>query len=918
MADRVPAVQARLHGRGAECAALDSVIEAARGGASRTLVLQGEAGIGKTALLRYAVESASDLRVLRAAGVESEMELAFAALHQLCGPLLDRVEQLPAPQRDALAIVLGLRAGAAPDGFLVALATLTMLSEAAEEQPLLCVVDDAQWLDHASARTLAFVARRLLAEPVALVVAAREPGAELRALPQLEVRGLGDGDARAVLASAIRVPLDKLVRDRIVAETHGNPLALLDLPRGLSMTELAGGFGLAVERGLSGRIEDSYVRRLEPLPEETRSLLLVAAAEPVGDPVLVLRAAERLGSGIPAAAAAQAEGLLTIAERVTFRHPLVRSAVYRSATPPERRAAHRALADATDPHVDPDRRAWHLAQAAAGPDEEVAVELERSAGRAQARGGFAAAAAFLQRSVALTREPARRADRALAAAQASLQSGAFDAALDVLATAEAGALDELQRARVDLLRGRIASASSFGAAAAQLLKAGKRLEPLDVELARDTYLDAWGAALAAGELAAGTLQDVSAAIRAAPPLPEEPRVSDLLLDGLALLITEGLAPAAPTLRSAVRAFRDDDDVLLWGAVAATAAAALWDMESFRAVIDRQVDLARDAGALALLATALQGKGICVTWTGEFREAASVIAEADAVTGASGVRISPYGGMLLAAYRGREAEASALLGTTIEDAAASGEGLGVQYARWATALLANGLGHYDDALANARQASEATPELFVSHWALSELVEAAVRSGRADVAREAATRLADVTRATEADWGLGIAARAQALASEGDDAEPLYAEAIDRLGRTPLRPELARAHLLYGEWLRRQNRRSDAREHLRTAHDLFTAIGMDAFAERTRRELLATGEKVRKRLPETRNQLTPQEEQIARLARDGLSNAEIGARLFLSPRTVEWHLHKVFGKLGISTRRALHDALPARRAEVVSV
>jgi DNA-binding CsgD family transcriptional regulator len=922
MADRHPVLAGvnRLRGRRTECAVLDRTFAAVREGESRTLVVRGEAGVGKTALLNYAVEAAPDLRVVRAVGVESEMELAFAALHQLCAPMLDRLGRLPAPQREALEIVFGLSGGAPPDRFLVGLAVLSLLAEVAEERPLVCLVDDAQWLDHASALTLAFAARRLCAEPVGLVFAAREPGEELRGLPELGVQGLRDRDARALLGSVVRFLLDERVRDRIVTETRGNPLALLELPRGLTATQLAGGFGLLGAHALSGQIEETFLQRLEALPEEARLLLLVAAAEPVGDPLLVWRAAERLGIALSAATAAETEGLLAIDQRVTFRHPLVRSAVYRSASPQERRAAHLALAEVTDPEVDPDRRAWHLAAAAPGPDERVAVELERSAGRAQARGGLAAAAAFLQRSVALTREPTQRADRALAAAQANLHAGAFDPALGLLATAEAGSLSEFQRARVDLLRGEIAFASSVGNDAPPLLlKAAKGLERLDLELARETYLDAWGAALFAGRLAtAGSLLQVSRAARSAPAPTHPPRPSDLLLDGLALLITEGRTAAAPMLRRAASAFAAEevsaDENFRWGWLTTVPSNVLWDDASWHAINARQLRLARDAGALARLPIDLTASAILVAWWGDFARAAAVTAEADAVIEATETRIAPYGAMLLAAFRGWEAEASTLIETAIKDATAGGQGIGVQYARWVAAILFNGLGRYDQALAAARQASDDTPELFLSAWALPELIEASIRSGKTQLSAGALERLTEGTAAAGTEWALGIEARSRALLSDGEAAEGLYGEAIDRLSRTRLRPELARAHLLYGEWLRRENRRVHARAQLRIAHDMLGAIGMEAFAERARRELLATGEKVRKRTVETRDELTPQERQIAALARDGLSNPEIGARLFLSPRTVEWHLRKVFTKLGISSRRALHDALPSPERE----
>ena len=907
-----------MRGRPSECALLEDLISSIRRGESRSLVLRGEAGIGKTALLEYLVEAASGLTVVRAVGVESEMELAFASLHQLCAPLLDRIERLPAPQRQALEVVFGLRAEAAPDRFLVGLGVLTLFSDVAEERPLLCVVDDAQWLDHASALTLAFVARRLLAEPVGLVFAAREPGEELQHVPELEVHGVCDSDARALLRSSVRFKLDERVCDRIVAETRGNPLALLELPRGLTATQLAGGFALLEAQALSGRIQESFVRRLEALSDHARRLLLLAAAEPVGDPLLLLRASNRLGIAV-SAAESETDGLLAIGERVTFRHPLVRSVVYQSAVVPERRAAHLALARATDREFDPDRRAWHLAAAAAGPDEQVASELERSAGRAQARGGVAATAAFLQRAVALTQDPARRVERALAAAQASFQAGAFDAALGLVATAEAGALDECQRARVDLLRGHIAFIAFYGSDAPPLLlKAARRLEPFDLELARDTYLTALGAAQMAGHLAPGdVLLETCRAAQALPPPPSAPRPLDLLLDGLALLTTEGHAAATPTLQRAAKALADIpvEDVLQWGWIAPSASALVWDLEGMRAICAREVQLLRDAGALAALPSSLSTLGNATGWMGDFPAAASLIAEADSVAATTGSRMGPYSLLRLRALQGREAEVSALLASAIEIAAAVGQGMAAAWAQWAAAVLYNGLGRYEQAASAARQATLDTVNPFVVMWALPELVEAAVRGGDAELARDALERLADTTQPCGTDWALGIEARCRALLSDGETAERLYQEAIDRLGRTRLRTELARAHLLYGEWLRRESRRVDAREQLRAAYGQFTAIGMEAFADRARGELQTTGEKVRKRTIETRDDLTAQEWQIAQLARDGLSNPEIAARLFLSPRTVEWHLHNVFTKLGIRSRRELSSAFPGTKSEL---
>ena len=890
-----------------------------RQGESRVLVVRGEAGIGKSALLAYLVGAASDLTVVQAIGVESEMELAFASLHQFCAPMLDRLERLPAPQREALKIVFGLTQGPAPDRFLVGLAVLSLLSETAEERPLLCVVDDAQWLDRASALTLAFAARRLLAERVGLVFGARVVGEALRGLPELEVRGLGVEDARALLKSAVRFPLGEQVRDRIVAETGGNPLALLELPRGLTAAQLASGFGLlgaqAQPGALPGRIEESFARRLEALPEETRRLLLLVAAEPAGDPLLVWRAAERLGISAAATIDTETDGLLTLGEQVTFRHPLVRSAVYRSAAAEERRAVHLALADVTDRQIDPDRRAWHLAAAATGPDEEIASGLEHSAGRAQARGGLAAAAAFLQRSVALTGDPARRVDRALAAARANLYAGTFDTALRMLLIAEAGSPDELQRARTELLRAQIAFSSNIGSDAPPLLvSAARRLERLDPELARETYLDAWGAAMFAGRLAAaGGLLEVSRAARAAPASAHTPHPSDLLLDALALLITEGRTAAASALRRASEAFAATDDPaenrFRWTWLPPVPSYVLWDDEGWYAINARQLQLARDAGALARVPMGLITQAVIDAWSGEFTSAAAATAEAEAITEATGIRIAPYGAMLLAALRGREADGSHLLESAINDAAAVGQGFGVQWGEFVKAILFNGLGRYEQALAAAQRASDDTPQLFISSWALAELIEAASRSGEPELGTDALERLTEDTSAAGTDWGSGVAARSRALLCEGGEAERLYREAIERLGRKRLRPELARAHLLYGEWLRRERRRADARAQLRTAHEMFGAIGMEAFEERARRELVATGETVRKRTVETSNDLTPHETQIARLACEGLSNPAIGARLFISPRTVEWHLHKVFEKIGINSRRELKRVLP---------
>ena len=914
-----------LRGRRSECEALDQLVAGVLAGHSRALVLRGDAGVGKTALLDYLTASASGFRVARAAGVESEMELPFAGLHQLCAPMLDRLERLPDPQRDALGTAFGLSSGESPERFLVGLAALTLLSDIADERPLVCVVDDAQWLDRASAQALAFVARRLRAEAVAMVFAERQATSELAGLPELALSGLAEADARVLLESVVTGPLDERIRDRIVAETDGNPLALMELPHGLTHAELAGGFGLSTGLALAGQIEESFQRRWSRLPPTSRELLLIAAAEPVGDPVTVWHAAELLGVGAHAAQPASGDGLVEFGGRVRFRHPLVRSAIYRSSSPDDRLRAHRALAEATDPSADPDRRAWHLAQATSGFDESVAAELEESADRAQARGGLAAAAAFLRRAAALTPEPEPRARRILAAAQCSHEAGAPDAALELVALAETGPLDELQRARAELLRAQVRFAVDRGRdAPPRLLAAAKRLEPLDAKLSRETYLDAYSAALFAGRLAEGTgVREVAEAVLAADwgeADADSSRAADLLLHGVATLTTQGYAAGAPVLKRALDAFRDermsDEDALRWLWLACRVARALGDDASWDELTDRQVRLARQAGALSLLPIALVERFGVQLFVGNLGEAQSLATEAEAVVEATGSHLAPQGAIALAAWRGSEEEVAALIEAGRHEVVRRGEGLWLVATEWASAVLFNSLGRYSDALAVCEQAGTDPHELGVSTWVPTEFIEAAVRAGEPARAAAPLRRLQDISRASGSDWTLGVEARSRALVSEGEEAERLYREAIDRLGRTRVRVALARAQLLYGEWLRRQDRRVDARAQLRSAHETYAAIGMEGFAERARRELAATGEKVRKRQVDTRDDLTAQEAQIARLAADGRTNPEIGAQLFISPRTVEWHLHKVFAKLGIGSRRELVSALPDANSATV--
>lgn len=883
------------------------------------LVLRGEAGIGKTSLLHYCARQASACRLVRVAGVESEMRLPFAALHQVCGPMLGHLAALPVPQEQALRVAFGLTADSAPDRFMVGLAVLSLLSEIASERPLVCLVDDAQWLDEVSSQVLGFVGRRLLAESVLLVFAVREAVDERRfvGLPALPLEGLAEEDARALLAEAVPGHLDHQVRDRIVAETRGNPLWLLELARTMSEAELAGGFAGPLPETLAGDLHDHYVGRVRALPQPARRLMLLAAADPTGDATLLWHAAQRLGVGRSAAIAASSEHLLEFGSRMRFRHPLVRSAAYAAATPEDRRSAHVALAAATDARTDPERRVWHLAAAATGPDEDVAGELERAAVEAQSRAGLAAAAAFLQRSVALTAEPGRRADRALAAAHADVHAGAFDDALNLLAEAEAAATGDLQRARVEQLKAQIDQSSSSGREApVRLLHAAGRLESLDLRLARDTCLAALLASFVAGRLAepAGHSLEISRWAQSVARPGYAPLPSDLLLDGLTTMVIHGRAAAEPVLRQAAAAFIGDDvsadDWLQWGLLGAGAAAACWDVAGWAAVSTQHLEIARRSAALVPLAAALNSHRVLAVFCGDFEAAEALGVEELAVKEVTGVRKGSYGTLLLAAYHGNPVEASRLIAAAAEDATTRGEGLGLQNADWATAVLCNGLSRYATALPAAAKAAEEQHGPFVSAWALPELIEAAARSGQKGLANDALRRLSAATTG-HSDWASGIEARSKALISERRDAEHCYTEAIERLERTPLRPDLARAHLLYGEWLRREHRRLDARHQLRTAYESFASIGADAFAERARRELLATGEKVRKREAGPHTELTPQEEHIARLARDGRTNPEIGAELFISARTVEWHLRKVFTKLGIASRKGLHDALPPR-------
>jgi DNA-binding CsgD family transcriptional regulator len=875
-------------------------------------VIRSEAGVGKTALLEYLTQRAADCRVISVTAVQWEVELAFAALHQLCAPMLDGLEVLPTPQRKALRITLGLHEGPVPDRFLVGLAVLSLLAEAAEDRPLVCMVDDAQWLDRASAQVLAFVARRLGMESVGLVFSARIPAEELTGLPQLVIEGLEGPDARALLDTVLTGPVDIQVREEIIAETGGNPLALLELLRGLTPAQLAGGFGLPGALALSGRIEETFQRRVSALPADSRRLVLLAAAEPLAEPLLVWQAADNLGIERAVANPAVDAGLVVFGARLRFRHPLVRSAVYHSASAQERQEAHRALAAVTDPVRDPDRRAWHRAQATPGPDEDVAAELERSAGRAQARGGFAAESAFLERAAVLTPDPAKRTTRALAAAQAKVQAGALDAGLELLAMAEAGPLGELERARADLVRAQVALLTRRGRDAPPLvLNAAKRLEPIAPDLARATYVDAIIAAGSAGRFAApgGSVLDVARQV--SPVSGHAPTAFDLLLDGMAAQYVQGYSASVPILRSALNAFFDDmpaGQELRGLPLALMVSSILWDDDACTVISERWARFCRDAGALSDLLLALSFSTHVLLFTGDLSGAASLVEEVRAATDATGINFQPTGAMGLAAFRGNEAEASPFIEANVSEALHLREGNRLAVATWASAVLNNGLGRYQDALAAAQQATDPLDVIY-PYWALAELIEAAVRSGTRAAAAGAYRRLAEMAAATASDWALGVEARSRALLADGGEAEEFYQESIEHLGRTRMRAELARAHLVYGEWLRRQRRTGDARDQLRTALGMLEAMGMEGFSGRARRELRATGEtRARKRSLSSQSTLTVQEAQVAKLAREGLSNPEIGARLYISARTAEYHLSKVFTKLNITSRIQLESVL----------
>jgi len=904
-----------LLGRREEQRQLAALLHGAREGRAGALVLRGEAGIGKSALLSDLAKNADDFCICRAGGVESEMELAYAGLQQLCEPLDGHMAELAAPRRSALDQVFGLAEGAPPDRFLVGIAALDLVAAAAAEQPVIWLIDDAQWIDQASMQAIGFVCRRLLAERVAIVIATRgiSDQGELAGLPELQIGGLNTEDAGRLFDLVVSGPTDPLVRDRILTETRGNPLALLELPRAWTTAELVEGLpGADSSSPLTGRLESAFAKRLRELPADTQTLLTLAAAEPTGDPALLWPAAQRLGLDWSASAPAERAGLLEVDQGVYFRHPLVRAVAYRSAPIEKRLEVHRVLAEVTDPVHDADRRAWHWACSTVGYDEHIAADLERTAGRARARGGLLAAAAILERAALLTPHGEQRADRTLAAARAKRDAGALEAALRLLSVLETEPRSELRSAQADQLRGKIAFDQRRSAEAAELfLGAAQRIEALAPRAARDIRLEALAAAVWAGgpgdhELVARAAQ----AARTAPSAKNQPRTADLVLNAIATRITEGYAAATPALNAALNAIRShglgsgDADDLLWltgNRLAGLIATEAWDYEAGLAVADRQVRVARESGALVQLQFALNFLANHIIVTGDLRGAAALLEEERLLSAMT--RATPNRTMLIDALRGDADRTIPLVEAMIDTGSASGHGRVAFFAHYAAAVLYNGLGRHADALAHARQVIE-SDGLGYQTYAAGELAEAAFREGNAEWLSYMSSWMKVRAAATPTEWALGMSARIRALDTGSTDTEARYRESIAHFGKTPLRIELARSQLLYGEWLRRKRRYLDARVELRSALRQFREFGVDAFGDRAQAELEATGERARARAAASESRLTPQESQVARLAGQGLTNREIAAQLFIGQSTVEYHLVKVFRKLDVRTRTQL--------------
>ena len=905
-----------------EKAALNHLLRNVREGVSGALVLRGEPGIGKTALLDYAVTAAADMQVARVVGVESEMELGFAALHQLVLPFAPAFDQLPPPQRDALACAFGLVAGNAPDGFLVGVAALTLLANTATQQPLLCVIDDVQWLDHASAAVLAFVARRLFADRIGMLFAVREPGERrvpLDGLPALPLVGLPPREARELLTSVSGVPVNPRVGERIFAQTQGNPLALVEIGAELTQDELSGASPLPEPLPVGRRLEEGVRRRVRGFPPELQRLLLLAAAEPSGDPDLLWRACTVLGLEPEVADLPGVDRLLTFAPRIKFRHPLIRSAVYHGAAGLSRQRAHKALAAASDPERDRDRRAWHLAAATVGPDEDVAAELERSADRARDRGGWSAAAASLRRAAALTPDEQRRAVRQLRAAHAELVAGSPAVAAELLEQATPALADPGSRAEAMRLqawtRFQLGERDSIPTL---LLDAAEAMKPLDPGRARQILLEAWGTVPYAGEAGVRDLARVS---RETPrPVQTAPSPGDMLLDGFALLDTDYPA-GVDLLRRAIGVLKESDaaDVenLHWMSLGCLAALTLWDDEAMQVVSARAVRSARARGALSALLTRLGYQALAQLMCGQVPLADATLNERRTISAATG-NVGGFGcsavlDLAIVARRGHAGPARELGTTALQEAHERGQAGVAMFVRSALALLQLSLGDSAAALDHAQPVFE-TDSFLHGTLILPDLIEAATDSGKRKTAAAALTRLTARATASGTPLAMGLLARSRALLAPDGDAERLYDEAIERLGQCQAAGELARTHLLYGEWLRARRRRRDAREHLRTAHGMFDAMGAEAFAERARIGLLASGEQAGAHAPHRRDALTLHESKVALLASQGASNQEIAEELFISASTVAYHLRKVFVKFNITSRAQLANALDAQACD----
>lgn len=909
-----------LVGRHRECEVLDGLVNSVRAGQGQTLAMRGEAGIGKSALLDYVAESASGFRVSRISGVRSEMELAFAGLHRLCTPMLEHLDRIPQPQSDALATAFGFAAGTTRDRFLIAIATMSLLVAAAGEQPLLCLVDQANRLDQASARTLGFVARRLENHPIGLVFVTRDDRDQpaLAGLNELLVPGLDQESADLLLNSILHGPFDPKVRSRVIAEARGNPKAMLELSHGSTGADLSFGFGTSRVIAAPTRLEEDFRQRIGQLSPETRRLLLVAALEPVGDVTLLWRTARTLGIGSEAAVAARGAGLIELGEQVRFCHPLARVAVCRTASPEEFRDAHGGLGQATDGARDPDRKAWHRAHAVTSPHDEIATELEQSVDQARARGGVAAAAAFLERAAELAGDPRRAGQLGLVAAQARHQAGTPAAALGLLAMVEAGPLQSAQRAQVEVVRAQVTYAARRGRQGLQLLiNAAQHLTPHDLSEARNTYMDAFVASFYVGRLAGDVGPTKIARIVPSGSCSTQPDSSDRVLDGCVELYTYGPSKAAQALIEALSAICNDtepENLLIRGLPLASAAAMnVWDDHAWDVLSERHLQSAHTTGTLGELPPALTCLVLVNVLKGDLTSATVLANETQKVVQIGEFEPSPYGAVVVAAWKGTDTPTDVLAKAELYRLAVGGAGVASTVLHWAEAVTANAQGHYSQALAAAERATDSPGELGVRGWAMAELIEAASRTDMTDLATQTLEELSSLTQATDTDWGRGIEARCRALLSGAADAEAHYREAIERLDRTVIRVESARARLLYGEWLRRHGRRIDARDQLRAAHTFFADMGFSAFAERARRELGATGEVLRRRSEDGPRGLTDQESRIARLASDGLTNPEIGTELFLSPRTVEWHLRKIFTELGVTSRRQLRDALNQLRS-----